>query len=112
MSEADPAREGRFHPFAVYAASPRPTGPSARRVPQIAADNVPLTTALRAPDPWALQRLSGPDRWLLPRSSLRAVGSAGRACCRVPLALNFVTRGFLLTAGLLGAAVTSAPTLR
>ena len=102
MSEADPAREGRFHPFAVYAASPRPTGPSARRVPQIAADNVPLTTALRAPDPWALQRLSGPDRWLLPRSSLRAVGSAGRACCRVPLALNFVTRGFLLTAGLLG----------
>jgi hypothetical protein len=51
MSEADPAREGRFHPFAVFAASLRPTGPSARRDPRIAADNVPLTTALRAPDP-------------------------------------------------------------
>jgi hypothetical protein len=51
MSEADPARGGRFHPFAVYAASPRPSGPSARRDPRIAADNVPLTTALRAPDP-------------------------------------------------------------
>jgi hypothetical protein len=105
MSEADPAREGRFHPFAVYAASPRPTGPSARRDPQIAADNVPLTTALRAPDPLIVGLykgfrvlIDGYFRGLLFVQS----ASAGRACCRVPLALNFVTRGFLLTAGLLG----------
>jgi len=28
MSEVDPSREGRYQPFALYAASPRPTGPT------------------------------------------------------------------------------------
>jgi hypothetical protein len=59
MSEADPAKEGRFKPFAVYAASPRPTGPAVRRDPRIAADQVPLTTALRAPDPLVVGLYSG-----------------------------------------------------
>jgi hypothetical protein len=51
MSEADPWREGRFHPFAAYAASPRPTGPNAGRDPRVAAHNVPLTTTLPELDP-------------------------------------------------------------
>jgi hypothetical protein len=59
MSEADPAGEGRFKPFAVYAASPRPTGPAARRDPRIAADQVPLTTTLRAPDPLVVGLYNG-----------------------------------------------------
>lgn len=51
MSELDPTGEGRYQPFAVYAASGRPTGPIAALDPRVAADKVPLTTALRAPDP-------------------------------------------------------------
>ena len=51
MSELDPSGEGRYRPFAEYAASPRPTSAAARLDPRIAADKVPLTTALRTPDP-------------------------------------------------------------
>jgi hypothetical protein len=59
MSEVDPSGEGRYQPFAIYAASPRPTGPTARLDPRIAADKIPLTTALRAPDPLTIGRYKG-----------------------------------------------------
>jgi hypothetical protein len=59
MSEADPSGEGRYQPFAVYAASPRPTGPTARLDPRVAADKIPLTTALRSPDPLVIGRYKG-----------------------------------------------------
>ena len=51
MSELDPLGEGRYRPFEIYAASQRPTGPHARLDPRVAADNVPMTTVLRTPDP-------------------------------------------------------------
>ncbi len=51
LSELDPLGEGRYQPLAVYAASPRPTGATARLDPRVAADQVPLTVPLRAPDP-------------------------------------------------------------
>jgi hypothetical protein len=59
MSELDPSGEGRYQAFAVYAASPRPTGPTAQLDPRIAADKAPLTTALRAPDPLIVGRYKG-----------------------------------------------------
>jgi hypothetical protein len=58
MSALDPSG-GRYHPFAAYAASPRPTGSTARLDPRVAADKVPLTTALRAPDPLVIGRYKG-----------------------------------------------------
>ncbi len=54
MSELDPSGEGRYQPFAVYAAGPRPTDATAWLDPRVAADKVPLTTTLRTPDPLIL----------------------------------------------------------
>ena len=51
MSELDPSGEGRYEAFAVYAAAPRPTGPTAWLDPRVAADKVPLKTALSTHDP-------------------------------------------------------------
>jgi hypothetical protein len=59
MSEVDPSGEGRYQSFAVYAASPRPTGSTAHLDPRVAADKVPLTAALRAPDPLVIGRYKG-----------------------------------------------------
>lgn len=54
MSEVDPSGGGRYQPFAVYAAGPRPTDATAWLDPRVAADKVPLTTTLRTPDPLIL----------------------------------------------------------
>jgi hypothetical protein len=51
MSEVDPSGEGRYRPFADFAAPPRPTGPTARLDPRVAADQLLMTAALRTPDP-------------------------------------------------------------
>ncbi|MGO9849133.1 MAG: hypothetical protein ACLPKT_21770 [Methylocella sp.] len=59
MSEVDPSGQGRYRPFAAYAASLRPTGPTAHLDPRVAADKVPLTTAPRAPDPLIIGRYKG-----------------------------------------------------
>jgi hypothetical protein len=59
MSEVDPSGQGRYQPFAVYAASPRPTGPTAHLDPRVAADKIPLSTALRTPDPLIIGRYKG-----------------------------------------------------
>jgi hypothetical protein len=59
MSEADQSGEGRYQPFAVYAASARPTGSTAPLDPRVAADKVPLTTVLRAPDPLVIGLYKG-----------------------------------------------------
>jgi len=59
MSELDPSGEGRYQPFVVYAAAPLPTGPTAWLDPRVAADKVPLTTTLRAPDPLIIGRYKG-----------------------------------------------------
>jgi hypothetical protein len=59
MSEVDPSGRGRYQPFAVYAASPRPTGPTAWLDPRVAAGKVPSTTALRAPNPLIIGRYKG-----------------------------------------------------
>ena len=49
MSEVGPSGEGRYQPFAVYAAAPRPTGPTAWLDPRLAADKVPLTAPIGHP---------------------------------------------------------------
>ena len=59
MSEADPWGEGRYQPFVVYAAGTRPTDATAWLDPRVAADKVPLTTALRTPDPLIVGRYKG-----------------------------------------------------
>jgi len=51
MSEADPTGAGRFQTFSAYATGPRSTGPAATIDPRVAADKVPLSTALRTADP-------------------------------------------------------------
>jgi len=59
MSEMGPSGEGRYQPFAVYAAAPRPTGPTAWQDPRLAADKVPLTAPIRTPDPLIVGRYQG-----------------------------------------------------
>ncbi|MGA8615976.1 MAG: hypothetical protein WB760_30685 [Xanthobacteraceae bacterium] len=56
MSEVDSSGEGRYRPFAVFAAAPRPTGPTAQIDPRVAADKTPLSTALLTPDPLVVGR--------------------------------------------------------
>jgi hypothetical protein len=89
MSEADPWRQGRFHPFAVYAKSPRPTGPKAGRDPRVAADHVPLTTTLPELDPLVVGLykdlrvlIDGYFRGLI---FMRSAASGGRVAILVPV---------------------------
>jgi hypothetical protein len=89
MSEVDPSGEGRYQPFAVYAASPRPTGSSARLDPRVAADEVPLTTALRARDPLVIGRYKGfqvlIDGYFRGLLFMRSASSGERVAVMVPV---------------------------
>jgi hypothetical protein len=49
MSPVDRWEEGRYRSFAVFAAAPRPKGADRSVDARVAADELPLTTALRAP---------------------------------------------------------------
>ena len=89
MSEADPSGEGRLQPLAAYAAAPRPTGPTARLDARIAADKVPLTTALRAPDPLIIGLFKGLqvliDGYFRGLIFMRSASSGERVAVLVPV---------------------------
>jgi hypothetical protein len=90
MSEVDPQGEGRYRPFAVYARSPRPTGADALLDPRVAADKVPLTPPLRAPDPLIVGLYHGfqvlIDGYFRGILFMRSAGTNERIAVLVPIA--------------------------
>jgi hypothetical protein len=90
MSEVDPHGEGRYRPLVVYAESLRPTGAAARLDPRVAADMVPLTAPLRAPDPLIVGLYQGfqvlIDGYFRGILFLRSAGPDERITVLVPVA--------------------------
>jgi len=91
MSEVGPSGEGRYQPFAVYAAAPRPTGPTAWLDPRLAADKVPLTAPIRTPDPLIVGRYQGfqvlIDGYFRGLLFMRSASPAERIAVLVPIPL-------------------------